>query len=344
MSITAKELSKILNLSEAAVSMALNNKPGVSTQTRIKVKECAKEYGYDFSKILEAEKPKTIQGSILFIIYRKNGVVVDDTPFFSKLSEGISQSCKEKNYIMTISYFYDGDDIEKLLKNSIALGYTGIILLGTEMTEIDFIPFKNISIPIVILDNYFENINANYVLIDNFQGASLATSYLIKNCKNHPGYLKSKFPITNFQEREEGFYKAIRKNGLPTSKTIVHSLSPTTNGAYADMKEYIDQGEELAKCYFADNDLVAAGAMKAFKEAGYKIPEDIAIIGFDDMPHCTYLEPPLTTVRVPKNYFGMIATNRLIELINNPSSDSIKILLNTSLVLRKSVQRTNKNI
>ncbi len=340
MSITAKELSKKLNISEAAVSMALNNKSGVSTKTRLKVIECAKEHGYDFSKLKELETEKNSNGSILFIIFKKNGVVVDDTPFFSKLSEGISSCCRENNYTLTITYFYSDDDLKKQIENTINLEYKGILLLGTEMTETDFAPFRNLKLPLVVIDTYFENYNTNYVLIDNVQGASLATSHLINMCKTQPGYLKSKYPISNFLERSDGFFKAIRKNGMPTSKSIVHAVSPSTNGAYADMKEIIEQGEDLAKCYFADNDLIAVGAIRAFKEAGYKVPEDIAVIGFDDMPHCTYLEPQLTTIRVPKVYFGKVAAKRLMELIKDPTFETTKVLINTSLVLRKSVQRS----
>ncbi len=341
--ITAKELAKILNLSEAAVSMALNNKKGVSTKTRLQVFECAKENGYDFSNLKVKEEKNEPLGSILFIIYKKNGVVVDDTPFFSKLSEGISQSCSEKNFSLTISYLYTKDDIKSQIENYINTQYKGVILLGTEMTEQDFIPFKSLKIPFVVLDTYFENINCNYVLIDNIQGASLATNHLINLYQSQPGYLKSKYSISNFEERANGFYKAIRTNGMSTSKSMVHHLSPTTSGAYADMKELIEQGEELARCYFADNDLIAAGAIKAFKEFGYNIPNDIAIIGFDDMPICTFLEPSLTSVRVPKAYFGTIATKHLIELIDSPTTETLKILVSTSLVLRKS-SRVDKNV
>ncbi len=339
MSITAKELAKILNISEAAVSMALNNKPGVSTATKRKIVNCAKEHGYDFSRLKEVESKSNSNGSILFIIYQKNGVVVDDTPFYSKLSEGISQSCRECNYTLTIAYFYHEDDISAQIKLINQSNHKGVLLLGTEMNEIDFEPFKTLRHPIVVLDTCFESIYGNYVLIDNVRGASSATDYLIKTFKTQPGYLKSKYEIANFYERTDGFYRAIRKNGMSTSRSIVHNLSPSTYGAYADMKDYIEQGEELASCYFADNDLIAAGALKAFKDSGYRVPEDIAIIGFDDMPHCIFIEPQLSTVRVPKTYFGNVAAKRLFEVIHSQTTDTTKILINTSLVLRTSSKR-----
>lgn len=337
MSITAKELAKIMGLSEAAISMALNNKPGVSTKTRKRVIDKAKELGYDFSRIEEQTEPVAYNGTIYFIIYKKNGAIVGDTPFFSQLSEGIDIGCKETHFYLNVSYLYEGDDVQFQLSEMIRLGCKGIILLGTEMSESDFAPFSNLRIPVVVLDTYFENTSANYVLIDNVQGAYQAASYLIQKCKCQPGYLQSTYSISNFLGRADGFYKAVRRNGMSTSKSIVHRLSPSMEGAYADMADLLHQGEEPARCYFADNDLIAAGAIKAFKEAGYRIPEDIAVVGFDNMPLSTYIDPTLTTIHVPKQYMGMMAARRLADLLTSKTANPIKIEIATTLIVRKSV-------
>jgi LacI family transcriptional regulator len=124
---------------------------------------------------------------------------------------------------------------------------------------------------------------------------------------------------------------------MSTSKSLVHKLSPSMEGAYADMMTLLHQGEQPARCYFADNDLIAAGAIKAFKECGYRIPQDIAVIGFDDMPLCTYIDPTLTTVHVPKQYMGMMAAKRMAELLNSRISNPVKIEVAATLVIRKSI-------
>ena len=337
MSITAKELAKIMGLSEAAISMALNNKSGVSTRTRKKVVDKAKELGYDFTRIQEQEEPVAYNGTIHFIIYKKNGAIVGDTPFFSQLSEGIDIGCKEAHFYLNVSYLYESDDVQFQLSELIRLGCKGIILLGTEMSESDFAPFSNLRIPVVVLDTCFENTNVNYVLIDNVQGAYQATNYLIQKCKSQPGYLESTYRISNFLSRADGFYKAVRRNGMSTSKSLVHHLSPSMEGAYADMADLLSQGEEPAHCYFADNDLIAAGAIKAFKEAGYRVPDDVAVIGFDNMPLSTFIDPTLTTVHVPKQYMGMMAAKRMAELLLSKTSNPVKIEVSTTLIARKSV-------
>ena len=123
---------------------------------------------------------------------------------------------------------------------------------------------------------------------------------------------------------------------MSTSRSVVHHLSPSVDGAYCDMKAVIKSGDELVRCYFADNDLIAAGAMRALSEAGYRIPEDISVIGFDDMPMCTYITPPLSTVHVPKQYMGEIAVKRLAEIINSTSASHVKIEISTEIIKRKS--------
>ena len=338
MSVTAKELSRMLNLSEAAVSMALNGKPGVSTATRKKVMTLAREQGYDFSRIDgKSSLPQPAQGTVYFIIYRKHGAVVADTPFFSQLAQGIDSGCKKHHYYLNVFYLDESEDPERQLRELIHFDCKGILLLGSEMLENDLLPFLRLKLPLVVLDTYFETIDTDYVLINNAQGAYLAACHLLSHCKEQPGYLRSSYPINNFSERADGFYRAVRRNGMATSNSKVHYLSPSPEGAYADMKAVLAAGERPARCYFADNDLIACGAMKALKERGFRIPQDVAVVGFDNMPVSAYTEPALTTVNVPKEYMGEMAVRRLSQLIESENSIPMKLEVSTTLVKRKSV-------
>ena len=337
MSITAKEIAKMLGLSEPSISRALNNKPGISTDTRKKILEVAREYGYDFTKVrgYENVEPK---GTVCLVIHKKSGAVVTDTPFFSSLTEGISNGCKKNAYELNIHYLYEGENFKEQVNHLKASGYNGIILLATEMNKHSLSYFSDFPLPLLILDAYFDIPSYNFVLINNIQGAFLATDYLIKECRVQPGYLRSSYPISNFEERADGFYKAIRKHGMSTSKSPVHILPPSQEGAYEDMKAFINSGESLSSCYFADNDHIAVGAMQAFIETGYKIPEDISIIGFDNLPICKHITPRLTTIDVPKRFMGEIAAQRIIEIIEDNHSLPIKIEINTTIKKRRSVR------
>ena len=332
---TAKELAKLLNLSESAISLALNNKPGVSRATRKMVMEAAKEHGYDFSrKGLAPEKKK---GAICFALYRKSGAVVKDTPFFSELTDGISTSCRREGYECTIRYLYEDEDLDDQIYDLQEAHFSGVIVLATEMEESALNHFERLKIPVVFLDAYFERPEFNFVLINNIQGAYMATKYLIRKCRAQPGYLRSSYWISNFDSRADGFYKAIREAGMASSRSPVVRLAPSQEGAYLDMREWLQSEEKPAKCYFADNDLIAIGAMQALKEAGYRIPEDVSIVGYDDISSSEYVSPPLTTIQVPKAFMGETAVVRVIQLIEGQNIQPLKIEVFTRLIRRGSV-------
>ncbi len=340
MIISAKELAQRLNISAATVSMVLNNKPGISEKTRQMVLEAAREFGYQPSRKQEEAPSK---GTIQFVIYKKHGAIVTDTPFFSQVTEGIDAGCKEAGYELQIFYFYETEDPEAQLSALREKNCQGILLLGTEMTT-DFFPqFMKLNLPIVVLDTYFEELNCDSVLINNVQGAYLATNYLISNGLTKTGYLRSSCPIGNFQERADGYYKALRHHDLSTSHPYVHRLTPSMEGAYLDMKRILEKGAETADAYFADNDLIAAGAMRAFREKGFRIPEDISIIGFDDMPICDFLEPGLTTMNVPKQRLGRLAVERLVAKLSRNSETPVKIEVSPQLRIRRSVKISGTN-
>ena len=335
MAITAKELASRLGLSESAVSLALNDKPGVSRTTRRRVFEAARELGYDFSKKASSNMGK--KGTICFAIYKKSGAVVSDTPFFSALTDGISMGCRKQYYDCVIRYLYEDDDVDGQVYTLSTMQFSGIVLLATEIGESTLKHFSRLTVPVVVLDAYFEKLDFNFILINNVQGAYMATEHLIKKRRTQPGYLRSDYWISNFEQRADGFYKAIRAAGMSTAKSQVLRLTPSQEGAYEDMKRLLNAGEKPVDCYFADNDLIAFGAVMALKEAGYRVPEDVAVVGFDDMPACEYMEPQLSTIMVPKLFMGETAAMRIIQLIEGYNTQPLKIEVSTKLVKRKSV-------
>lgn len=334
MTISAKDLAKKCNVSPATISMVLNHKSGISASTREKIINAAKEYGYDLSKhTLHGEEVH----NICFMIYKKSGKVVSDTPFFSELTEGISNACKAEHFNLSIMYIYGEEPVPPQLKALSEKEYHGILLLATEMSPEDFIPFLSIPCPLVVLDCYYEDLPLDTVLINNVQGSYVATLHLAEQGFQKIGYLKSSFRIANFDERADGYFKALRHYGIKKDLNYIPELSPSMEGAYYDMKKLLEQGIPLAEAYFADNDLIAAGAMRALLEMGVSIPEDVSIIGFDDIPICNFLSPSLTTMHVQKHDFGILAVERLQGKIANPLRNQVKLELSTKLISRNSV-------
>ncbi|MDS0525810.1 LacI family DNA-binding transcriptional regulator [Clostridium sp. SHJSY1] len=335
MSITAKKLSEILGLSATAISMALNNKPGVSIETRQAVIKAAEKYGYDFSKLSLKSTP---EGEIYIIFYISANAIISYSPIFDELQNGLVRELKKENYRMKILYFYEKtDDINIFLGDIRTSDCIGIVLLGTELSENAAKQFLSLSIPTVILDSYFKCLDCNHILIDNYQGGYIATNYLIAHRRHQPGLLKSTYSLHNFRERELGFREALQANGMSYSCSVVHTLSPSIEGAFSDMLELLNQNVLLANCYFAENDLIAIGAMKAFKSKGYRIPQDIGIIGFDNISESLVVDPPLTTVNVSRIYMAEFAVKSLLNSIKNPISYTHKIQISTALIERSSI-------
>lgn len=335
MGITAKELAKKLNLSQTAVSMALNNKQGVSTQTRELVLRTAETYGFDFSKL---SMKKNQSGDIYFIIYRAHNAIVNYMPIFSELTDGIEQECRKNNFhLKTLQVYEKTDNFQKCIEDLRISGCVGIILLGTEITASACRQFLDVGVPMILLDSYLDSVDCTSVLINNSQGSYLATNYLIDRCNTQPGHLCSSYKIQNFIERKTGFNRAVREHGMSVGKSVIHELSPSIDGAFFDMLEIIDRGDNLANCYFADNDLIAIGAIKAFKLRGFKIPEDIAIIGFDNISEGRIIEPALSTIDIPRKFMGQTAAKQLIQQINTPVLHTVKIEISTKILKRFSV-------
>ena len=334
MSITAKELARRLNISETAVSLALNNKPGISQKRKKEILAEAEKAGYDFTRV---KHRRQLNSSVCFVIYRKHGAVVSDTPFFAELYEGIQETCRELGLKLRIRTVFEGDDTWEQLEAVRYDDISGMIVLATEMQKEDLNWFSDLPFPAVFLDACFLALPYDAVVIDNVQGAYTAVSYLIRKTRTQPGYLRSAYSISNFEERADGFYKAVRENGLYAGKSPVHRLTPSVEGAYEDMKALLKEGLEPARSYFADNDLIAIGAVRAFQEAGYDIPKDISIAGFDNLPIGNYIKPSLSTVNVPKKAMASLAVTRLKEIMTARQHVPVRILTGVSLVRRDSV-------
>jgi len=328
---TIKDIARRINVSPATVSNALNNKNGVSEEVKQLVIKTAREMGYF--------KNRKNKNTIRFIIFKKHGYIVSDTPFFSSLIEGIEKECKLQGYDLLVSHINFPEEGYRELKSIINNdSSSGLLILATEMTDEDFHVIYDSKIPVVLLDNYFRNNDFDSVLINNTDSSFIATKFLINRGHKEIGYLKGSIRINNFYHREQGYIQALREYGLEVNEKYQMCLEPTMDGAYRDMKKILSSNIHMPTAFFADNDIIAFGAMRAMKEAGIKIPEDVSIIGFDDMPFCDITNPRLTTIKVFKQEMGGIAVKRLIQKITDRDCVIQKIEVCTQLIVRESVK------
>jgi LacI family transcriptional regulator len=180
---TSKELAEQLGLSQAAVSLALNNKPGVSEKTRARVKEAALKAGMDLSSMNSTRS----SGDIRLVYYRKHGAVLQDTSFFASLTKGVEERCQSDGYRISSVNLYTKADLKQRLSEYAYTGVAGVILLGTEMQEEDFQAASAADLPLVLLDNHFQSDRIDSIQINNMDGAYTAADYLIRKKRKHPG-------------------------------------------------------------------------------------------------------------------------------------------------------------
>ena len=330
MKASIKMISEITGFSPATISNALNYKKGVNRETSEKIFKVADEIGY----AVESRISK-----IKFVIYKRNGSIVDNSPFFTNLLDGVEAECRESGYdMMVCNLDKRSDSYEQRLDELLEDKTTAVIMLGTEALDEDFERYKNAKCPLVILDSWSTSMNFNGILINNADSAKNAVEYLIAKGHKEIGYLRGKFRIKAFSARANGYNRALYKHGIGFKEQYVVTLSTTMDGAYKDMLTYLNQKPNLPTAFFADNDMIALGVMKALIEKGYRIPEDVSLIGFDDLSSCEISTPRLTTIRVFKQEMGQLAVRRLLDVIRDGNAIKTKIQICTEFVERDSVK------
>ena len=326
-----KKISEITGYSTATVSNALNRKRGVNSNTAEEIFRVARKIGYIDAKTIT---------KIKLLIYKKNGLIIDDTPFFPLLINGFERECRESGYEMAISNLdvrqpgYSEQAIRMINEPD-----TANVLLGTELTEEELVLYKQAKSPLLLLDYWSMDMEFNSVMIDNDDSVRKAIHYLYKKGHKKIGYLKGKLRIQGFRQREYGYYAAMRENALEIYPEYIIELNTTMNGAYQDMLSCLEKSRPLPTAFFADNDVIALGAMKALQEKGYQIPGDISLIGFDDLPFCEISSPRLTSLRVPKQEMGKLAAKKIISMLLAEEDVRSKIQVCTEFIERDSVIR-----
>lgn len=338
MAITAKKIAEKLNLSPSAVSLALNGKPGVSDSTRELVLAEAERLGYAKQKVTTAG-PQNIR----FVIFLSNQrEIIQETTFYSYILQGIEKYAKRYGYNVLVSY-YRADEDSTLQLNAISSDVTGLIILGTSIERSrlkELRPLFDLNLPMVLVDNYIEALGIDCVVTDNYRGSYNATKYLLGKGYTDLGYLRSKSKIDNFRRRQEGFFNACKEAALDENYIMI-DVGISSQKAYNDMSEWLNNNQP-PRALLADNDVIATACTRALKAHGYRIPEDVAVIGFDNMPLCSMVEPPLTAIDVDKEMIGKTAVNllhnRIAEFYSGAESindGTLLVYVSTKLVERE---------
>lgn len=336
MAIKNKEIAKLLNISPAAVSLARNNKSGVSEETRQKVNAIVMN---SLRKEITAESAQTgKRGTIILAIHKRTGDVIADTPFFLSLFEAVREQTKTKSYELSIVNIDMQDNMDGYIKRCRAEGVEGILVLASEMTKEDLYSYYQVQIPVVLLDSFFPDIKFDAVGINNRDIIRESVKYAWEKGHTEIGFLQSTVYTRNFEERYLGYCQAMQEFGLKVKTEYTYYLHCTADKAYLDMKRQLEEGRKLPTVFLAGNDFLAAGAMKALKEKEIRVPEQVSLIGMDDIPLIRMMEPAVTSVRMYIDEIACMAIKRLLERIENPQLPYCKIEIGGELIERDSVR------
>ncbi|MEE4197568.1 MAG: LacI family DNA-binding transcriptional regulator [Bacteroidales bacterium] len=332
--VTIKDIAKILHISPSTVSRALKDHPDINPQTKKNVKELAEKLNY---------KPNKVALSLLQQESKIIGVIIPEIIhyFFSTVISGIEKVANESGYHIIIaqsneSYYKEVENVQALLSSNI----DGFII-SMAKTTMQFDHFKNIEeigVPMVFFDRSCDVVNADRVIVDDFDGAYKATKHLIDNgCKNII-HLAGPLNLDIGKKRKEGYLAALNESNLPIYDYSIQ-ICDTKEHAFQMIPELLRRQPSIDGI-FAVNDLTAVGAIKAIKSIHKDVPKDVLVVGFTNSFISQISDPELTTVDQKGFEMGQNAARLLLKRIqSNENYGPVTTILNTELVERKSSRR-----
>ncbi|WP_424768181.1 LacI family DNA-binding transcriptional regulator [Paenibacillus sp. sgz302251] len=336
------DIAKIAGVSKAAVSLAISGKPGIGPETRERILQIVKEHDYR-PKIKSAVRERQT-GSVTFLVITNSGIVLEQyysQPFFRELIHFIEERCRTNGY----SLIFTSVDMSSFEEGIRAIAEEkrsdGIILLGTNLDKkILGLISERLNSPLVVLDTCFETLPIPCIQINNAMGAYQAGSHLCSLGHSQIGYIASDIRIRNFDDRRSGFMQALQENGRDLSPDNVFSVAPTILSSQDALKKqlsaYLETGRQLPTAFFCECDYIAISAIKSLTELGYRVPEDVSVVGFDNISEALIVSPELTTVHVEKERMAQLAVDTIIQFIESESPVSSKIMVDTLFIERLS--------
>jgi len=335
--VTLRDIAEESGYSMSAVSLALRNKPGVSEATREHIMEIAETLGYPLKDLEATDQPKTPR-NLGLIVKSEPESQPRANPFYSRILAGIEDACRQEEInLLYAKILVDTNNypvqIPTLLSNE---ELDGLLIVGAFVNEEVTSRVKDqLQIPAVLVDAYAVNEDYDAVLPDNFAGAYAAMSYLIEKGHQHVGLLggcQSSYP--GLKERRRGYEQALHDHDLSQAYLTSCTLQP--DEAFSATQELLATNPQIT-AIFGCNDEVSIAAIHAARDIGKHVPEDLSVMGFDDIDFAQYVTPPLTTMRIDKVMMGREAVRLLLWRLHHPNAARMTITIHSPLVERASV-------
>lgn len=328
--VSMEDVAKAAGVSRNTVSLALRDREGLNQDTKERILEIAHKMGYDYKR-----KSQDLGKNVLLLMPQSSYHWVS---FFTYIQFGIEEMAKKNGLHLMISYY---DDRAKTFIPPSALE-EGLISAIIAISNVSLEIIRNLEsyqLPLIIVDSYFEEYEGFYVLTDNINSAFHGTKYLADHGHEHIGFVGSIQSAISYYDRYMGFLRCLEKMELPKEPEWHLTKESLSNQVSCDMesvKAYFN-GKALPSAFFCCNDYEAAALYKVLRELGRRIPEDVAIIGFDDSEISRSLYPELSSIRVDVREMGRKAVEIALDLMKKKKRVPYKIVLATRLIERGSV-------
>nr|WP_321442987.1 LacI family DNA-binding transcriptional regulator [uncultured Cohaesibacter sp.] len=339
---TLRQVAELADVSMATASLVVNRKGEISFETRNRVLQAMESLSY----IPKRERqrgdiavPETLN-TVRFLKIARHGQTVnrDHNVFISDYIDGMSFEATRLDYFLQV-VSYENATINDILEGLAGAELSGFITLGTELTDDDIESLLSHNLPCVIIDTHKPFMNGNFVNMDNDQLVYRALEYFKSLKHKKIGMVSSHSAVANFQLRHDAFLRSMERLELEIDPAQILSVASTLDGSFAQSVEQLDKIDTLADAYLCANDIIAFGFVRALRRRGVSVPEDVSVIGIDNLPTAAAFEPPLTSLDVPKQKIGAMALRILDDLISNGRAQpSVKLLLSGELVIRDSVR------
>ena len=329
--LSMQDIAKITNVSRPTVSRVIHSPEKVNAKTRSKVLKAMKQHNYIYDAV--AGELASSKSSVIGMI-----VPTNSSSIISQVANAIHDVAGKHNYsIISSNSYYDSENELNHMTTLMQRRVAGIILVGLSSMEEKYLErISKLNVPLVVVWDMPEHKKISYVAMDGYNGAYTAAKYLLDLGHERIGFVSGYFNrLDRVQKRYKGFNDALLERGIRHSPKL-----------FRDKKISMESGMEACDQLLAlknkptaimtTSDTIAMGVMASVRKHHLRIPEDISIIGFDDLELATYCSPPLTTVRVPSYNIGKKAANLLFSNIMQKKDIVEKIMANTELVVRKS--------
>lgn len=331
--LTLEDIARLCGVSRSTVSRVVNDHPNVSTEVRKRVLDTIESTG--FQPHAAARSLASQRSWMIGLILPHSVSFVFTDPYFSHLNKGIAQACNQHNYTLAL-FLVDSKEAEEKIGPRVAHhGFLDgvIVQAGHDGDQHIISRLIDRKIPMVVAGRPFRRDNVSFIDIDNTYAAYTAVSHLIRLGRKRIGTITGPINSTVGLDRLEGYRKAFRERGLATDESLIIPGDFTEAGGFYAMQKMLPKKPDAV---FSASDIMAFGAMRAVQENNLKIPQDISIVGFDDLPMASYMDVQLTTIRQPVVQFGVRAVELLIDMIEGGASRPRHVIMDTELVIRKS--------